>query len=153
VSTYRLRDVRYWLNRETRVWWAARYDSNGNQIGDAVHAATRDSIIKEIDAHLTPPRATVKCKLCGVSVPLYPSEVGRRVYCGRRCKLAALQDHHNLRGYNKKRQANSEGRNAKVFALRNSGLSLAAIADQVGMTPQGVYGIIKRSAGKVGRQE
>ena len=144
MSTYRLRDVRYWLNRETRVWWAARYDSNGNQIGDAVHAATRDGIRKEIDACLTPPRATVKCKLCGVSVPLYPSEVGRRVYCGRRCKLAALQDHHNLRGYNEKRQANFEGRNAKVFALRKSGLSLAAIAAQVGMSPQGVYGIIKK---------
>ena len=66
MNTYTLRDVRYWLNRETRVWWAARYDSNGNQIGDAVHAATRDGIRKEIDACLTPPRAAANCKLYGV---------------------------------------------------------------------------------------
>ena len=52
---YKLRDVQYWLNRETRVWWAARYDAAGNQIGDAVHAATRDGIRAEIDACLTPP--------------------------------------------------------------------------------------------------
>jgi hypothetical protein len=47
--------VRYWFDRETRVWWAARYDAAGNQIGDAVHAATRDGIRAEIDACLTPP--------------------------------------------------------------------------------------------------
>jgi hypothetical protein len=50
VKTYRLRDVRYWFDRETRVWWAARYDADGNQIGNAVHAATRDGIRREIDA-------------------------------------------------------------------------------------------------------
>jgi hypothetical protein len=46
--------VRYWFDRETRVWWAARYDACGNQIGDAVHAATRDGIRREIEACLKP---------------------------------------------------------------------------------------------------
>jgi len=41
--------VKYWYDC---VWWAARYDADGNQIGDAVHAASRDGIMREIDACL-----------------------------------------------------------------------------------------------------
>jgi|688.fasta_scaffold325621_6 hypothetical protein len=94
------------------------------------------------------PSAVVYCKRCGVSVSVYPSQVGVRVYCGRECRLAALSEHasehSNLQGYIDKRQANVEGRNAKVFALRNSGLSLAAIAAQVGVSRQMVHNIIKK---------
>ena len=53
MKTYKLRDVKYWFDRETRVWWAARYDADGNQIGNAVHSPSRDGIRREIDACLS----------------------------------------------------------------------------------------------------
>jgi hypothetical protein len=94
------------------------------------------------------PSAVVHCKRCGVSVSVYPSQVGVRVYCGRECRLAALSEHasehSNLQGYIDKRQAKVKGRNAKVFALRNSGLSLAAIAAQVGVSRQMVHNVLKK---------
>lgn len=49
MKTHTIRDVKYWYDC---VWWAARYDADGNQIGDAVHAASRDGIMREIDACL-----------------------------------------------------------------------------------------------------
>jgi hypothetical protein len=94
------------------------------------------------------PSAVVRCKRCGVSVSVYPSQVGVRVYCGRECRLAALSEHgsshSNLHGYNAKRQADVEGRNSRIFTLRHSGLSLAAIAAQVGVSRQMVHNVLKK---------
>ncbi len=94
------------------------------------------------------PSAVVNCKRCGNSISVYPSQVGVRIYCGRECQLAALSElasqHSNLSGYMEKRQASVEERNARVFALRSSGLSLAAIAAQVGVSRQMVHKIIKK---------
>jgi DNA-binding NarL/FixJ family response regulator len=93
------------------------------------------------------PSAVVICKRCGASVSVYPSQVGVRVYCGRECQLAALSElaskHSNLSGYIETRKASVKDRNAKVFALRSSGLSLAAIAAQVGISRQMVHSILK----------
>lgn len=36
--------VQFWYDRQTRCWWAARFDEDGNQIGQAVHAYTRQEI-------------------------------------------------------------------------------------------------------------
>jgi hypothetical protein len=61
MTTYKIRDVKYWFDRETRVWWAARYDADGNQISHGVHAASREGIRREIEAlHLDVIRADPK---------------------------------------------------------------------------------------------
>jgi hypothetical protein len=52
MKTHTSGDVRYWYDRSTRCWWAARYDSGGNQIGDAVHAATKSEILFAIETTL-----------------------------------------------------------------------------------------------------
>jgi len=34
----------YWYDRSTRCWWAAQFDGDGYQQGDAEHAYTRAEI-------------------------------------------------------------------------------------------------------------
>lgn len=40
--------VEYWYDRSVRCWYAAKRDADGNQIGNAVHAATREGIAHAI---------------------------------------------------------------------------------------------------------
>jgi hypothetical protein len=44
MKIYKINNVEFWYDRSQRVWWASLKDANGNQIGNAVHAATRDGI-------------------------------------------------------------------------------------------------------------
>lgn len=44
--------VQFWYDRATRCWWAARFDAEGNQVGQAEHAASRreiEQIAKELE--------------------------------------------------------------------------------------------------------
>ena len=49
MKTYALRDWLYWYDRASRCWWAAQHDAEGNQIGEALNAATRPLIITYIE--------------------------------------------------------------------------------------------------------
>lgn len=49
MKTYTLRDWKYWYDPSTHCWWAARRDEKGNQIGDALNAATQALIITYIN--------------------------------------------------------------------------------------------------------
>lgn len=43
------RNFEHWYDRHTRCWWAAEFDAEGNQIGAAEHAYTRDEILSQVD--------------------------------------------------------------------------------------------------------
>jgi hypothetical protein len=58
MKTHYVRNVRYWYDRPTRCWWAAQFDDAGNQMGDAVYAATRDGIWFAIQTVFKTPPAT-----------------------------------------------------------------------------------------------
>ena len=45
---YGLNGWQYWYDRMTRAWWAAIFDAEGNQVGDAIHAYTKAEIEMEI---------------------------------------------------------------------------------------------------------
>lgn len=38
----------YWYDHSTRCWWAAKFDKDGNQVGDAIHAARKWEVVGEI---------------------------------------------------------------------------------------------------------
>lgn len=40
--------VQYWHDRSTRCWWAAMFDASGDQVGQAIHACTRQEIEEAI---------------------------------------------------------------------------------------------------------
>ena len=44
----RIGNVQYWYdgNAGVRCWWAAEFDAEGNQVGDAVDAYTKDEIVQ-----------------------------------------------------------------------------------------------------------
>lgn len=48
MNIYRFGMIQYWYDRSTRCWWAAEFDADGNQEGDAVHAYTKDEITREV---------------------------------------------------------------------------------------------------------
>jgi len=39
------KDFQYWYDRSNRCWWIARFDSDGNQIGAANHAYTKEEVL------------------------------------------------------------------------------------------------------------
>lgn len=46
MNIYRVGMVEYWYTRSYRCWWCAEYDAEGNQVGDAEHAYTKEEIIE-----------------------------------------------------------------------------------------------------------
>lgn len=44
VNVSRLHRIEYWYDRHNRNWWAAKFNSRGNQIGDAEYAYRRNDI-------------------------------------------------------------------------------------------------------------
>ena len=42
----------YWYDHLTKCWWASKKDTDGNQIGDAIHAPDRASIKHDIKAEI-----------------------------------------------------------------------------------------------------
>jgi hypothetical protein len=55
MKIYKHKSFEYWYDRSYKIWYAAEFDSEGNQICDAIFAATKELIIKDIDMEL-------KCK-------------------------------------------------------------------------------------------
>ena len=45
MKIYNFGNVEYWYDRSTRCWWCAEFDNEKNQVGEAVHAYTKDEII------------------------------------------------------------------------------------------------------------
>ena len=48
MKIYKMKNYEFWYDKNTRCWWAAKYDKNHNQIGDAFHAYTKEEIKNEI---------------------------------------------------------------------------------------------------------
>lgn len=47
-TTYKGANFEHWYDRSTQCWWLARFDTEGNQIGDAQHEFTKDGIVSMI---------------------------------------------------------------------------------------------------------
>ena len=48
MKTHYLGQWQYWYDRSTRCWWAATFDSEGNQTCPAIDAYTKAEIIQSI---------------------------------------------------------------------------------------------------------
>ena len=48
MKVYRLGMVEYWYDRSYRNWWCREVDADGNQVGDADHAYTKDEILARV---------------------------------------------------------------------------------------------------------
>lgn len=44
-KNHKFKDWEYWYDRPSKTWWIAKFDSEGNQIGDAEHGATKELIL------------------------------------------------------------------------------------------------------------
>jgi hypothetical protein len=49
MKIHKYKDYELWYDRTTRCWFAAKFDSNGYQIGDAIDAYTKQELISWID--------------------------------------------------------------------------------------------------------
>lgn len=48
MNVYKFGMIEYWYTRSYRCWWCAEYDEEGNQVGDADHAYTKDEILARV---------------------------------------------------------------------------------------------------------
>ena len=48
MNVYSFGMIEYWYDRSTRCWWAREVDANGDQVGEADHAYTRDEILGRV---------------------------------------------------------------------------------------------------------
>lgn len=44
MKIYKLNDFEYWYNRSYHTWYAIRLDAEGNQVGDALFAYSKEQI-------------------------------------------------------------------------------------------------------------
>lgn len=52
MKVYKYKSYEYWCDRSHRTWYAIRLDSEGNQVGDAIDAYTKQDIVRYIDLEL-----------------------------------------------------------------------------------------------------
>ena len=50
MKIYKRGNYEYWYDRSTRCWYCAKFDKEGNKIGDASGAYTKPEIITIIDS-------------------------------------------------------------------------------------------------------
>jgi hypothetical protein len=48
MKIHKILDWQYWYDRTCRVWYAARFDAEGFQIGDCIDAAAKEQIVQYI---------------------------------------------------------------------------------------------------------
>lgn len=49
MKVHKLQDCQYWYDRAFRCWFAARFDCEGNQVGECVDAYTKAEIVQLIE--------------------------------------------------------------------------------------------------------
>lgn len=52
MKVYKYKSYEYWYDRSYRTWYAIKLDAEGNQIGDAIDAYTKQEIVKYIEMDL-----------------------------------------------------------------------------------------------------
>lgn len=54
MKIYKIEDWEYWYDRSamSKCWWAARFDAEGNQTNDAIHAYSKDDIVNAINSQI-----------------------------------------------------------------------------------------------------
>ena len=49
MKIYKQGSWQYWYDKAYRCWFAAQFDTDGNQIGDSINAYSKQEILNEIE--------------------------------------------------------------------------------------------------------